>query len=104
MVPGKAPRRFTDGGRRAAPSALTVRYSTVSGVLLRYYCTVLTTVLYGTDHWCTEPRRSASGVQVFELRADGLAAAAGAAATLPLDWGGGEAALNVLCCAAGGVR
>ena len=51
---------------------------------------------------------NASGIQVYALRADGLAAAsgppvgAGAAVTAPLAWAGGEAALNVLCGGGGG--
>jgi hypothetical protein len=53
---------------------------------------------------------NASGIEVFELRADGFAAAvgppvgAGTVLTTPLDWRGGESAFNVLCGAAGGVR
>jgi hypothetical protein len=49
-----------------------------------------------------------SGIEVFALRADGLAAAtgpaagAGAVVTAPLAWASGEAALNVLCGGGGG--
>ena len=50
----------------------------------------------------------ASALQVYSLRLDGLASAAGPAAgsgllvTAPVEWGGGEAALNVLCGGSGG--
>jgi hypothetical protein len=91
-----------------APSAISYRQFYPKTVLavggrLLVYASVSSTL-----HGDSAP--NASGIEVYALRADGLAAAtgppagAGTVVTAPLAWASGEAALNVLCGGGGGVR